>query len=247
MVFSSMFLASWYEVALWSAFRGSFLPSLSTLIRDATEQLPTDVVALAHQKAMARTLKTIVLPQDRLMIPMVLDTMLYRILNQKSDASAAIRLDFSPLLGLGTVQHEFRLFLRAAMEEEYVLQLQEAILSLDDVCDNPNVASQRKKGKKKKRRRKSKQINHGTTERIADEEDVVDDPSSDHHLQFVDSTPPSMERTRKLLIAMSVLEDVLDCVFARVGFTPDLTFVKEPQNTENDVIPNQRAIKTDLR
>jgi hypothetical protein len=242
-----MFLASWYEVALWSAFRGSFLPSLSTLIRDATEQLPTDVVALAHQKAMARTLKTIVLPQDRLMIPMVLDTMLYRILNQKSDASAAILLDFSPLLGLGTVQHEFRLLLRAAMEEEYVLQLQEAILSLDEVCDNPTVASQRKKGKKKKRRRKIKQINHGTTERIADEDEVVvDDPSSDHHLQFVDSTPPSMERTRKLLIAMSVLEDVLDCVFARVGFAPDVKFVKEPQNTEKEAIPNERAIKTDL-
>ena len=241
-----MFLASWYEVALWSAFRGSLLPSLSTPIRDATEHLSPEIVALAQQKAMARTLKTIVLPQDRSMIPMVLDSMLYRILNQKSDSSAAA-LDFTPLLGLGTVQHEFHLLLRTAMEEEYVLQMQEAILSLDDDFDKPNVASKRKKGKKKtKRRAKNKQIDHIATkeveEDVDDKEGPVDDLSSDRLLQFMDSTPPSMERTRKLLIAMSILEDVLDSVFVRVGLAPELTFVKEEEHkTEKRAIPKERA------
>jgi hypothetical protein len=244
-----MYLASRYEVALWSTFRrGSMLPSLSTPIRDAVDRLSIPVMRVAQQKAMTRTLATIVLPQDRANVPMLRDGMLYHImLNQNSELMPVSLGDFTPLLQLGTVSDKFHTHLRIIMEEELILQMQEALMSLDD--DEPLVvAPKRRKGKKKKKRRAAAKQQQVEAAKLLppDADDDVDDAmlddSSDHHVRFVDSAPPSMERTRKMLIAMSVLENVIEDVFVRVGLPPSAEPVEENKKEDKSTVITKEIV-----
>ena len=93
-------------------------------------------------------------------------------------------------------------------------------------------SSKRKRSKRKKRKGKSNistTVTHPPTlkeeEVLSDSDNENDDSernaSTTNHVRFQDTQPPSMEQTRKVIMVLSILDNVMESVFERVGLVVD--------------------------
>jgi Nucleotidyltransferase domain len=258
-----MYLASRYEIALWSAFRGSRTPFLSSsTFMNFKEKWNQDIKDYNLQKATLLTLRNHILSQDRERFPLVLDGMIYTLLNQQSLNSSfpPASLDSTPLLDIGRVRSNFRCLLYGTLEEEYALRFQEELLASEHIDNNENTFAKtkhiRKHNKSRRKKKKKPSIPSVCNIPLCDEEyESIEDECAkenfvDSHIPYLDNPTPSIERTRKVLLVLSLLEGVVEKVFDQVGLSPKVTdqmsqnVVNNAQDPSNALNNNPNSLQS---
>lgn len=248
----AMYIAGRYEVALWSSYR-SKISSLHKIPIPSSKEttLSASIMCEIRQRALAQALKRVILPDDKEGIPMVRDSVLFHLLVSGEGCSYAT-IENCPLLRFQTLMYEkYYSVIQKTVKEEIIQKRQELLLSsLDNETEIDNgikkETRKRKKRKKGKKTAKSKNISISTSSLdLKNGEVQSDDEDEDHHVRFSvqnnsSAKAPSMEETRKTIMVMSILDNILSAAFDKVGLSED----KEADTSEKEGIrQNSQSIK----
>jgi len=227
----AMYIASRYEVALWSCFRSKVSSSNKTPFLNMGEtKLSFSVMREIRQKALVRALKRVILPECREGLPMVRDTALYHLLEELDKGNSYSLVESCPILRFQTLMYDKCYSTMQRIVQEGIVQKRQELLlsSLDNEPKRDSETKKKVKRKKKKKQRKKQQpkekYSSMSTTPSDQESSEVQSDVEDHHVRFsLQNTSrakvPSMEETRKTLMVMTILDDVLSTAFERVGLS----------------------------
>ena len=237
----SKYIASRLEVALWSSFRGIVMKNSALTLQDAASKLSQDAIKLAWCKAIVRALSANIFPSDA-KLSNVRDGLIWRLIIKEGTNLSFCSVkeilpkcaDFIKLIDLGTVNDELTRKVLPLVQEEMSLQIErELVNGCSDFDIRKTKIIRNMKLKKKRRRRENQSQKLFVAESLAqqhppDESFGNECADVDLIIRF-DEKGPSADKTRKTLIALSIIEECIERAIQEVGVP---TEVKE---SEGDV------------
>jgi hypothetical protein len=238
-----MFLASRFEVALWSSYRqqrqnnvGGTMSSWLDPIQSAVEKLNASAFQTALLSATVHTLAKDILPHDAA-LKLIRDGVMWNLFDSSGSEDGVEPSISDTLANVGTVaivrldssRDKFQTVLWSELQEAIAVESEKEILcSLENDLEPPAVAtSKRKKGKSKKKKRRGKESK--AEQNVIQEESVNlqprfsstirDETMAELHMPLVDpvSIENAKENTRKVIMAGLIVNDILEGVFDQLG------------------------------
>lgn len=252
----SFYLASRYHVALWESYTGKSGISTCTDL-----QYEPRILARAVPAALKLGLLK-ALEQDGQNIKALRDSLVWGLLGESSLLKfdyCGVDIDWggmhqslkhTKLRDLVTPESRLKALVCTDLKDTLAAEMQKLIMEETlDTASSPPLSS-KSKGKKKKKSKKKRRAQGTSTESgipnnddAGKEEAMATEPQrsvrilSPVHFPRNDTLP--MERNRNIIIALSVLEEVMEAAFLKVGLEPTPPFVEakpKPKAKNNEVI-----------
>jgi len=257
-----LFLASRFEVALWSSFRqnrgdNSRMQSWSDPIQGAIQKLNDSAFQNAILAATVKMLAKQIIPADET-LRLIRDGVMWNLLDTMWPPEDHNGMGVDTLTSVGTVaivhldssRHRFQTALWSQLQETIATESEKEILrSLENETAALAVATpKRKKGKSKKKRRRGKEskVMSSKAQNESSLQSSFSDTGRDEikaELQMPLSDPQSIENakehTRKVIMAGMIIDDVVDGVFTQLGLNdphPEQTAVQETSRRPDPVM-----------
>lgn len=240
-----MFLASRFEVALWSSFRNRAsrtLTSWSDPIQGVVEKLHDSALENAFLSATVHALLRDIFPKDEA-LRLIRDSVIWNLLDtstgRNDNENGTTRKEVLQRIGTVTIvdldssKHKFQTAVWSQLQETLAAESEKEILrSLENEAAgspmNTDTSSRRKKAKNKKKKRRAKDAAKAETKVVESEDE--DTPSRDDsvgndkrkpHVHMPLSDPHSIENakenTRKIIMVATIIDDVLEGVYDKLG------------------------------
>jgi hypothetical protein len=240
-------------VALWETYTGE-----KAATNDPGLHYEPRIVERAVPAAMKRGLQK-AMEQDRQHINALRDTLLWEILLNSSillpfqSDNSHMKLDekwmslrHTKLREIGSPRTRIKGMVATELEGTLALEMQKVIMEETDdkAISSPLSSKGDSKGKKKKKKNKIKRrAQSGSKEessefnREEDEEMPVEQPQGSVRIHtpidFPENGTLAVERNRNIIIALTMLEEVIEATFLEVGLEPTPPFVEEKKPETN--------------
>ena len=240
----SKYVSSRLEVALWMTFRSGFSINSLLLFHDTAMKLSQDVIKQAWSTAIVRALSTNIFPADA-KLTMLRDGLMWRLLLWQEENSSNTSLrdnlekiwESTNLTDICTNNEELRQKVLSSLRHEIAFQVeQEFMISLQKVeTVKRRIINKVKRKKKKKSREKILHVApvDSAVELTLNRSKEVEDAQVDLYPQIIAQQAPSLDKTNKMLIALSILDECIENVFQNVGpHDNDIPFDREIRISE---------------
>ena len=239
----SFYLASRYQISLWESFSGR-----ATSNRNHLMEYEPKILSIAIPSAIQIGLKRAMEKDKQEKLNFLRDSLLWGILCAGYNEVSGCSLEFleigidwgsawkslsqTRLLHITKPSSQLRHFFNRALEHTVAAEMEKAILQ-EPIQSQPKLPTTRKKKKKKKAKKyRSEQTkNADKIDQSKKNDDSMNDEESTNNgideapsFDFPDNRMAPFERNRNIIMALTILEDVIEAAFVEAGLEPTLPF-----------------------